>query len=77
VELALDAPSLLRGLLLEDAERSELALRVDDPFHRGGTERADQLVLQVGTAPGPDIDDDAAARAASLATSLGRCSGPG
>ena len=46
----LGASSLLRRLLLEGAERSELTLRVDDLLHRGGTEGADQLVLQVGDA---------------------------
>ena len=35
------------GLLLEGAERSKVALRVDDLLHGGGAERADQLVLQV------------------------------
>jgi hypothetical protein len=49
-----EAPQLLvgwaispRGLFLQGAKRSELALRVDDLFHRGGTEGANQLVLQV------------------------------
>jgi virginiamycin B lyase len=41
-------PSLPRGLLLEGAERSKLALSVDDLFHGGGAEGADQLVLEVG-----------------------------
>jgi hypothetical protein len=47
-KLLLDAPSLLGGLLLERAERSELTLGVDDPFHSGGAQAADQFVLQVG-----------------------------
>ena len=46
-ELVLIGPSSPRRLLLEGAERSKLALSVDDLFHGGGTERADQLVLQV------------------------------
>jgi hypothetical protein len=39
--------SLPRRLLLEGAERSKLTLRVDDLFHSGDTESADQFVLQV------------------------------
>jgi len=46
-KLLLIGPSLLRRLLLEGAERSKLTLSVDDPFHAGGTEGADQLVFQV------------------------------
>lgn len=46
-KLVLGGPSLPRGLLLQGAERSELTLTVDDLLHRGGTESADQLVLQV------------------------------
>src|SRR5712691_243671 len=46
-KLRLLASSLLRRLLLEGAERSKLTLRVDDLFYGGGTEGADQLVLQV------------------------------
>src|SRR5436190_11729371 len=49
-----EAPKLLFGgsslpgrLLLEGAERSEVTLGVDDLFHRGGTEGADELVLEV------------------------------
>jgi hypothetical protein len=38
---------LPRRLLLESAEGSKVSLSVNDPFHRGGTERPDQLVLQV------------------------------
>jgi hypothetical protein len=49
-ELRLAAPSLPRRLLLEGAERSKLALSLDDLFHSGGTKAADQLVLQVGDA---------------------------
>jgi hypothetical protein len=40
-------PSLPRRLLLEGAEGSKVALGVNDLFHGGGTESADQLVLQV------------------------------
>jgi hypothetical protein len=43
-------PSLPRRLLLEGAEGSKVTLGVNDLFHRGGTESADQLVLQVGDA---------------------------
>src|SRR6266508_1406933 len=46
-KLLLIGPSLPRRLLLEGAEGSEVALSVDDLFHGGGTERADQLVLEV------------------------------
>jgi len=46
-KLLVGGPSLPRGLLLEGAERSELTLSVEDRFHGGGTERADQLILQV------------------------------
>src|SRR6266540_2004906 len=46
-ELLLSGPSLPRWLLLEGAERSELTLSVHDLFHGGGTEGADQLVLQI------------------------------
>jgi hypothetical protein len=46
-KLPLVGPSLLRRLLLEDAERSKLTLTVEDLFYGGGTEGADQLVLQV------------------------------
>jgi hypothetical protein len=49
-KLRLAAPSLPGRLLLERAERSKLALGLDDPFHTGGTKAADQLVLQVGDA---------------------------
>jgi hypothetical protein len=40
-------PSLPRRLLLEGAEGSKVTPGVNDLFHRGGTESADQLVLQV------------------------------
>jgi hypothetical protein len=46
-KLLLRAPSLPRRLLLESAEGSKVSLVIDDLFHSGGTERADQLVLQV------------------------------
>src|SRR5215475_7895258 len=47
VKLRLGRPSPLRRLLLKGAERPELALSVDDVFDGGGTEGADQFVLQV------------------------------
>src|SRR5215218_3435900 len=46
-KLLLSAPSLPRRLPLEGAERSKLTLGVEDLFHGGGPERADQLILQV------------------------------
>jgi hypothetical protein len=46
-KLLFSGPSLPRRLLLEGAEGSKLTLCVDDLFHGGGTESADQLVLQV------------------------------
>ena len=49
-KLRLAAPSSPRRLLLERAERSKLTLRLDDLFHRGGPEAADQFLLQVGDA---------------------------
>jgi hypothetical protein len=49
-ELLLFGPSLPRGLLLEGAERFKVTLIVDDPFHGGSTEGADQLVFKVGDA---------------------------
>jgi hypothetical protein len=49
-ELLLAAPCSPRRLLLERAERSKLALSLDDLFHTGGTKAAEQLVLQVSDA---------------------------
>src|SRR3954447_6340263 len=49
-QLRLDAAGALRGLLLEGPEASELALGLDDPLDAGGSEAADQLVLEVGVA---------------------------
>jgi len=46
-ELVLSGPSSPRRLLLEGAERFKVTLSVDDLFHGGDTEGADQLVLQV------------------------------
>jgi hypothetical protein len=46
-KLLLSRSSLPRRLLLEGAEGSKVTLSLDDPFHGGGTESADQLVLQV------------------------------
>ena len=45
--LLLVRSSVVRWLLLVGAERSKLTLRVDDLFHRGGTEGANELVLEV------------------------------
>ena len=49
-KLLLGRPSSPLGLLLEGAERSKVALGVDDTLDGVGTQRADQLVLQVGDA---------------------------
>lgn len=49
-QLLLDGSPLPRGLLLEGAERSQVALRVDDLLHGGGAESADQLLLEIGVA---------------------------
>ena len=46
-ELIVGGSSQPRRLLLEGAERSELALLLDDAFHGGGAERPDQLILQI------------------------------
>ena len=46
-KLFLGGPSLPRRLLLECAERSKVTLSVDDLLHGGGTQSADQLVLQI------------------------------
>jgi len=46
-KLLLIGPFSPRGLLLEGAERFKITLSVKDVFHEGGTEGADQLVLQV------------------------------
>ena len=46
-KLLLIVPSSPCRLLLQDPERSKLTLSVDYPLHAGGTEAADQLVLQV------------------------------
>ena len=46
-KLLLGGPSLPRRLLLQCAERSKVTLSVDDLFHGGGTQSADQLVLQI------------------------------
>src|SRR5215218_9519989 len=50
VKLRFRGSSPPRGLLLEGAKRSELAVSVDHLFHRVRAEGADQLVLQVGHA---------------------------
>jgi hypothetical protein len=49
-ELLLEAASSLGRLVLEGAERPELALALDHLLHGGAAEAADQLVLQVGDA---------------------------
>ena len=46
-KLLLRGPPSPRGLFLERAKRAEVALSLDDLLHGGGTEGADQLVLQV------------------------------
>ncbi len=46
-KLLLSGPSPPHRLLLEGAERSKLTLSIDDLFHGGRTEGADQLILQV------------------------------
>jgi hypothetical protein len=46
-KLLLSGASLPRRLLLQGTERSKLTLSVNDLFHGGGTQSADQLVLQV------------------------------
>ena len=46
-KLLLGGPSLPSGLLLEGAEGPKLTLSVNDLFHAGGAESADQLLLQV------------------------------
>src|ERR1039457_4555404 len=47
-QLPLGAPSLLGWLPLEDAEGPGIAVSLDDFLDRGGAQRADQLVLQIG-----------------------------
>jgi hypothetical protein len=46
-KLLLRGPSSPLRLLLEGAEGSKVSLSVNDLFHAGGTESADQFVLQV------------------------------
>jgi hypothetical protein len=46
-KLLLVGPSLPRRLLLESAEGGKVPLSLDDLFHGGSAERADQLVFQV------------------------------
>src|SRR5207245_830690 len=46
-QLSFDSLPSPRRLLLEGAEGSEVAVGVEDGFDGGGTEGADQLVLQV------------------------------
>jgi hypothetical protein len=53
-QLLRGGPVLLRGLLLEGAERPELSLRRHHLLHRGDAQDADQLVLEVG-----DADEEA------------------
>ena len=49
-QLLLDGPFSPLGLLLHRAERSEVAVRLDDLDDRGDTESADQLVLEIRVA---------------------------
>ena len=49
-KLRLTGPSALRRLLLEPAKRAKLSLVPDHLLDRGGTQRADQFVLQVSDA---------------------------
>ncbi len=49
-QLRFDSPSTPRGLLLEGAEGSEVALRLEDGFDGGVTETADQLVFEISDA---------------------------
>ena len=46
-QLLLDGPASPLGLLLESPERAKVSLRCGDLFDRGGTESANQLVLQI------------------------------
>src|SRR5262249_59071819 len=46
-QLSLDPPAAPGRLLLERAERPEVALRLEHSLDRRGTERADQLVLEI------------------------------
>jgi hypothetical protein len=50
VQLSGEGQRALLGLLLKGAETARLALSVDDLFHAGATERADELILEVGLA---------------------------
>jgi hypothetical protein len=50
VQLVVRAASALGGLSLQDPERPQLALRIDDPFHLIGAESVDQFVFQIGGA---------------------------
>jgi hypothetical protein len=49
-QLRLGGSSAPLRLVLEDAERFELTLRVEDLLHDGGPEGSNQLILQVGDA---------------------------
>src|SRR5205814_819909 len=49
-QLLLDRPPTPRGLLLERAERAQLALRLDDLLHGPSAQGSNQLVLQVDDA---------------------------
>jgi hypothetical protein len=46
-ELLLQGPSSPRSLLLERAERAKVSVSLDDRFHRGGAESADQFLFEV------------------------------
>jgi hypothetical protein len=72
-KLLLGRPSLPRRLLLEGAKGSKVTLSVSDPFYGGGTESADQLVLQVcdagvETPPFQLVAPEVGAEAGSLET---------
>lgn len=74
-KLLRSAPSLPRRLLLQCAERSQVTLSVDDLLHGGGTQSADQLVLQicdahVETQPFHLDTSEVGAEARSLETAL-------
>jgi HD-GYP domain-containing protein (c-di-GMP phosphodiesterase class II) len=49
-ELLVDRPAALRRLLLQDAERGEFSLAVDEPLDPVDADRTDQLILEVGHA---------------------------
>lgn len=50
VQLLLDAAPLLCGLLLQNPPSAQIPFFLDDLLNSVGTERTDQLVLQIGGA---------------------------